>query len=860
MKKGYDEQSEEILKNKQENISLERMMHFSPDMICLFDREGYFLKVSGACENILGYSTHDLEGRKLDDFVHPDDLEKTMQEAGRSVREGKSVNFENRYVDRSGREVYLQWSGGWSGEEQAFFYIGRDITEHIVVRKKLRQQEELYSSLVENGADMLALLDKELNVVYSGGSTLKILGHAPKYLEGKSALDFIHPDDIPLIETALSSALVSEGEVKVSDFRFRDAGGNWRWLETSVNNQLANPNIGAFVTSSRDITDRILIRQGLEESRQRFKALFEANPDIVVFESREGIILDVNPTASFYFRTPREDAISRPLSDFLPVDAKQICQESLQQALKGEQPNFELEVILSRLGKKVLDVTKIPVMVDQEVVGVYTIARDVTAVKTSGDLIKQQASKLSTIFESITDAFFTLDKDWNLTYVNSEFERLTLLSKEACIGKDIWSIFPEESGGEFYRQYHKAVETGKSVHFEAFLARVDKWLQVKAYPSTEGLSVYFDDVTETVNSKQELEKLSLVASKTTNGVMILDADGVTEWVNEGFTDITGYSLSEAIGKQLKELLQGEETDLATLKRINEKRIQGKPFSEEMLTYKKSGEKVWLFLDITPVFDDFGKIVRFINIQTDITYRKQAEEAQQQLTRDLFLQNRDLQQFTYMVSHNLRSPLANAMGLVNLLKEVDKDSEVFDTSLAYLKESVFKLDNVLKDMNTILSIRDRKDNFENEWIPLAQLCRESLHDLEEPLEKSGGVVNISIHEQVKVQGNKAYLYSIFHNLLSNAIKYRWASRPLKVNITCLAHTTRGTIISFTDNGSGIDLSKAGDNLFKLYKRFHNHSDGRGIGLYLIKTHMEAMGGYIEINSEPKVGTRFLLYFK
>lgn len=846
--------------NGNEQVLLERMMHFSPDMVCLFDREGNFLKVNEACKEILGYEINEVEGKNVEKFVHRDDLAVTLGKAHRSINGTKIVNFENRYLHRSGRVVPMQWSGGWSEDDEAYFFIGRDISAELQARDRLREKDEIYNALIENGDDMLALFDQNLNFLYSGGSTRKIMGYAPEFLKGKACRDFVHPTDIPLLEDSLVRTLSSEGVVRVPAFRFRDIDGNWKWLQTSVSNQINNPYVKALVTSSRDITNRIYNRQKLEESQQRFRALFEANPDIVIFENREGVILDANPSASFYLRKDKEDIINRLLSDFLPAEARPVCNESLQAALEGKQLSFEMEVEFDLLGKRVLDVTKIPVQLDNEVVGVYTIARDITAIHTSGELIRQQAKKLHTIFESITDAFFTLDRDWNFTYVNSEFERLLLVKKETCVGRNIWNIFPEEVEGVFNGQFNLAAETGRAVHFEAYLARVNKWLQVKVFPSAEGLSVYFDDVTERVKSKQELEKLSLVASKTTNGVMILDAGGVTEWVNEGFTQITGYSFSEAVGKRPGEILKGEETDESTVRRMEEKRIQGKPFSEEILNYKKTGEKVWLSLEITPILDESGKVSRFINIQTDVTYRKLAEEEQLQLTKDLFLQNRDLQQFTYMVSHNLRSPLANAMGLVNLLQEVDKESDTFDQSLAYLKESVLKLDTVLQDMNMILSLRSRKDVLEQDRIPLAQLFQESLDGLREPMAQSGGVVEVDIGEQVAVQGSRAFLYSVFHNLLSNAIKYRWPKRPLKVEVKCLAHTANGTIISIADNGSGIDMVKAGDNLFKLYKRFHSHTEGRGIGLYLVKTHMESMGGFIEVSSQPKEGTRFLLYFK
>ncbi|MBF9251674.1 hypothetical protein I2I11_00035 [Pontibacter sp. 172403-2] len=96
------------------------------------------------------------------------------------------------------------------------------------------------------------------------------------------------------------------------------------------------------------------------------------------------------------------------------------------------------------------------------------------------------------------------------------------------------------------------------------------------------------------------------------------------------------------------------------------------------------------------------------------------------------------------------------------------------------------------------------------------------------------------------------------MLSNAINYRSRDRSLVVHIKCFGNTEKGTLISFSDNGSGFDMDKAGDDVFKLYKRFHTDKRGRGIGLYLVKTHLEAMGGHVEVSSQLGVGTKFLIY--
>jgi signal transduction histidine kinase len=171
-----------------------------------------------------------------------------------------------------------------------------------------------------------------------------------------------------------------------------------------------------------------------------------------------------------------------------------------------------------------------------------------------------------------------------------------------------------------------------------------------------------------------------------------------------------------------------------------------------------------------------------------------------------------------------------------------------------------LDTVLSDLNKILSIRDKKDTLGNEQVELSLKCQQALESHLDALTASDAQVRLRIPGEIRVRANKAYVYSIFYNLISNAVKYRSAERRLEIDIDLIEQSAQGIVISFSDNGQGFDMEKAGPHLFKLYKRFHNSAEGRGLGLFLVKTQIEALGGTIEVFSQVNVGTRFLIHFK
>jgi PAS domain S-box-containing protein len=247
----------------------------------------------------------------------------------------------------------------------------------------------------------------------------------------------------------------------------------------------------------------------------------------------------------------------------------------------------------------------------------------------------------------------------------------------------------------------------------------------------------------------------------------------------------------------------------------------------------------------------GRVVGVHMLARDITEKVKSQE-------EMFAQNRDLQQFTYIVSHNLRAPLANALGLVKLLGTEKAGSPYFTQTHAHLQANLHHLDQVLRDMNTILTIRDQQRLEAPEPVLLADVVHQVVQGLRESLDHANSTFDVRISKSFYVHANRAYLHSIFFNLLSNALKYRAAERPLHVVVTATGEPTGTKTIMVADNGSGFDQDRAGTNLFQLYQRFHAQPAGRGVGLYLVKTHVESMGGRIEAHSRVGEGTRFSIF--
>ncbi len=224
--------------------------------------------------------------------------------------------------------------------------------------------------------------------------------------------------------------------------------------------------------------------------------------------------------------------------------------------------------------------------------------------------------------------------------------------------------------------------------------------------------------------------------------------------------------------------------------------------------------------------------------------------------ELIKHNNELRQFSYTVSHNLRGPVASLLGLVDLLIPVGVPSREAEV-LNHIKASSERLDTVIKDLTKIIDIRHdifkirQKINLAQEFAELSKTLQKDILQHEVSI-----VTNLSYQYIYSV---KPMVHSILYNLINNAIKYRSTERKpvIQVNIN---ENADYYILEVTDNGLGIDLNRHKDSLFRLYKRFHFHTEGKGLGLYLVKLQVEALGGYITVDSEINRFTKFTIYLK
>lgn len=338
----------------------------------------------------------------------------------------------------------------------------------------------------------------------------------------------------------------------------------------------------------------------------------------------------------------------------------------------------------------------------------------------------------------------------------------------------------------------------------------------------------------------------LVANKTTYD---------NDWVR-----MLGYDPDEFLqDSSWLELVHDEDHD--TVQEIMKGLVDGR-YPSNSLAYRiktKQGSWKWI-LSFSKVvsFQEDGKAATLIGTHLDIDFIKEKEIELQNITNELRKTNSELEKFAYITSHNLRAPVVNLMSLTEMQSEERLSPELNEEITHKIHYCVKQLDSTLSDLIEIVASKSG-DHVHKECLDLETELNLIIRSIEKQVTESGAQIDCNFSEIRTVNFPKRFLHSILLNLLTNAIKYRSDKRKLIVSLKTRVKKDY-TVLYFSDNGLGINMNKFGNKIFGLYQRFHSKIEGKGLGLYIIKSQIESLDGKIEVDSMPDVGTTFKISFR
>ncbi len=491
---------------------------------------------------------------------------------------------------------------------------------------------------------------------------------------------------------------------------------------------------------------------------------------------------------------------------------------------------------------------------------------DVTAQKDAENKI----ALLSAAVEQSPLSIVITDKKGKILFANPKFTDISGYSSEECVGQNPRILKSGYTTDSEYQNLWKTISSGNKWEGEFYNRKKDGgfyWESAIITPVFNRSGVVTNymaiktDITEKKEKEQKLQfteaKFRAVTETANDAIISAESSGIIVGWNKGATKIFGYTEEEMEGENVNRLFaQNDLKEIAHWIEIHSDTESIHGTTIEVNGLHKSGNSFPVELSLA-TWENVGKAF-FTAIIRDISERKLEERFRAKMMQELIQRNKDLEQFTYIVSHNLRSPVANIKGTSDILIHTDNSNEENRLLLNGLSVSVYRLDEVISDLNNILQLKHNiKES--NSRICLSEIVEEIIASLVPDIQESGFKISFDFTAINEINSLRTYIYSIFLNLITNSIKYKRAGVESGIEIKSTRIGDK-MILSFKDNGIGIDLEHQGEHIFGLYKRFHFHTEGKGIGLHLVKTQVETLGGDIEVHSIVNEGTEFRITLK
>ena len=527
------------------------------------------------------------------------------------------------------------------------------------------------------------------------------------------------------------------------------------------------------------------------------------------------------------------------------------------------------------------DGSKFPVMLtitairteSGEITGYMGFAKDITSQKQAEKEVKDITSALDqTAIIAITDIQGTI------TFVNDKFCEISQYSREELIGQNHRLLSSGHHPRSFFVEMWRTIASGQTWRAEIKNRAKDGtfyWVDTTIVPflNEDGKPYQYlairKDITARKAADIELQKLSVIASKTDNVAIVTNAQGEIEWVNDSFHKLTGYTLAEVIGKKPGDFLQGEKTSQETVNSIREALAKHEPFSGEILNYSKDGKAYWLSLNINPVFDDDGELIQFIALESEITtrkeieikLRKEVEGAMKKLNvmnERLEVSNRELLDFAYVSSHDLQEPLRKIQAFGDRLKSTCQDS-LNEKGLDYLERmlnAASRAQILINDLLDFSRVTTKAQPFQP--IKLSEVLEGVLSDLEVRIEKSG--VILEVDPLPVVEADALQMRQILQNLIGNALKFIREGVTPMVQVRSrvyMENEQEWCEIRVIDNGIGFEQQYA-ERIFQIFQRLHGRKtfEGTGIGLAICRKIAERHNGTLIAQGELDQGATFI----
>jgi len=770
-------------------------------------------------------------------------------------------------------------------------FMLNEIDDKFLSFETLKRSDAAFRAVFNNTNSSYILLDKEFNIISYNDLVTETVDPVliDNLYEGSNYLSIVHKVWHPRILNAFERVL--KGEYISHESECTIPGGPELWFYARMAPvRDENGIIIGLVVTSEEITAKKVAQKKLQQSERHLLAsqrIGNIGSWEVNFEWENGF--EINPefwsdqSCRIFGYEPGEYEFTKEVFySFIYPEDRPVIHSKMREAISSKSKyKFEHRIIrrdgkecfVKNVGEIIFDpFTGLPV----KMIGTM---QDITNRKKFEEELIKSESKLRTVFDNTDTAFVLMDNNFRVLHFSNPAKQSfwDQLQKTLRAGDNVIDYFDGDRKERLIVNLNRQLN-GEKVRYETTFVDaegithwyLDKFFTVKD-PEENVLGIVMSKTEITERKLLEIEKENIsnqLANSEANLRTIFDHTSISyvlldnklnvvsfnALANQGF--VTDVGIPMMAERAILDYFPNERKSEA--KYLFIKALAGEHIKYETSYTGLDGNLTWYYFQLSPIINSDTRIQGVLMSITNITDRKIIEIERDNLLEDITMRNKDLEQFAYIVSHNLRGSVANILGTGTILEDDDLEEEEKKFVLKGLNTSARKLEGVINDLSKIVQVKQLV-NEQKQKVVFAELVSDIVSSLPSALYNEDVKIVTDFSVVGEMQSVKSYLYSIFYNLISNSMKYKKPGEPVLIEVTSAKTNTTLRLI-FKDNGSGLDLEKVGDRAFGLYKRFHADIEGKGMGLFMVKTQVETLGGTIKLKSEPGKGCEFTIDFK
>ncbi|MFA9390038.1 MAG: PAS domain S-box protein [Prolixibacteraceae bacterium] len=885
--------------------------------LALTSMDGKMVDVNPAFSKILGRSIEETLALNYWEITPKKYYKEEQEQLVSLEQNQKYGPYEKEYIHKNGSLIPVRLQGKiierkgikyiWSSVE--------DISKRKLAELSIQESEKRFRSIFEQSASGMCLTGLDGKLLQVNEPLCKMLGYSKDELENKHFNSITFPDDITVGNEAVHQMLVGNSKKAAFEKRYLHKSGNSIWVR--INSVLLRDEKGDpqyFITQMEDVSQRVNADTQLKTSENKYRALVEQSLAGIYIFNEVGFLYVNDQFCEIFGYTREEVYTSLKPTDVIAIEDRKMADENVHERLSGEVKSVRYIARGNHKTGKRLWVEIHGTHIDLEGENVVTgTVLDITDRKKAEEEVLQSEARFKSMFNNalfgaVMYRLIRDDEGKAIDFLhleaNESLQKHLGADPKRIVGKLASEIVSKDEAEFTTKTFEHVVNTGQPCTYEHYYETYERTIEITAFQLDGDLFVStFFDISERKKAENKImeseERFRKVFEEGSMSMATADfTTGVFLDVNKALCKFLGYSKEELIQHTFIDVTHPDDVaiDIEAVKEISAERMKEHQIEKRYL--KKNGEVVWANRALTRLTRPDGTFYALAMIE-DITERKIAEQKLKMLNEELENRvvertseleikgnelsqsqaalmnivedlnekslelkqkaiqleavNKELEAFSYSVSHDLRAPLRGVHGFTQILMEdyADKMDDEFKRICTIIWENSHKMGQLIDDL--LAFSRLGRVDIQKSPIDMKKMVTSMFFEITN--EKSRMNIHLIMDELAAANGDPAMLKQVWVNLLSNAIKFSSKQNEIMITISSIKEKEK-TVYCIDDNGVGFDM-KYVNNLFKVFQRLHSVKDfeGTGVGLAIVHRIIVRHGGAVWAESAIGKGAKF-----